>query len=120
MDRDQLDQIRASLEAMKAARDALARGRGYVSTREAVLLCPFPAGEETLLGYPPHILPRIAKNPAAKRPTYLWDPRDIQALPDVLRRWQTAITGGAEAVHRFEEERQRELDERDLTARRAA
>lgn len=104
------------LEAMRRAMEDLARGTTYLSTPEAVELCPFDLSEETLLAYPPYIAPRFLKNPLARRRTYLWDPRDIRDLPVTLRRWEEAIQGGPDAVEEFIERRNGELKQRDLDA----
>ena len=108
--------VATTLQAMRAAVQDLARGSTYLSTVEAVRYCPFAVSEETLLTYPDFILPRFVKNPRARRKTYLWDPRDIRALPTVLRRWQLAIAAGEEAERQFQELRYAEVAERDLAA----
>lgn len=108
--------VRNSLDAMRTALEELARGEGFVTTAEAVTICPFCVSEESLLAYPEFVLPRFAKNPRAKRKTYLWDPRDLQALPWVLKRWERAIAEGPEAEAEFERQRWRELTQRDMSA----
>lgn len=108
--------VATTLEAMRAAVMDLAKGATYLSTAEAVRCCPFEVSEETLLTYPDFIVPRFVKNPRARRKTYLWDPRDIRALPTVLRRWQQAIAAGSDAEREFQELRYAEVTERDLAA----
>lgn len=108
--------VQHSLKEMREALHDLARGNGFLSTADAVELCPFPAEDETLIGYPEYILPRFEKNPLAKRPTYLWDPRDIRDLPTVLRRWRAALRGGADATAEFIASREMELNARDCHA----
>lgn len=107
-----------SLAAMRAATREMAKGATFLTTTEAVEHCPFALSDETLLGYPEFVIPRFVKNPRAKRKAYLWDPRDIQALPSVLHRWQKAIAAGRE--NEFEEERAAELTARDLKSLRNA
>lgn len=103
------------LAAMRRARKELGGAWAYLTTREAVDLCPFEVSAESLLGYPDWICPRVARNPAAQRGTPLfWDPRDILALPLVLRQWETARREGRE--EEFEAERRRFLAERDRRA----
>ncbi len=108
--------VSTALEAMRRAIEDLARGTTYLSTPEAVQLCPFELSEETLLAYPAYIVPRFLKNPMARRKTYLWDPRDIRDLPVILRRWEDAIRRGPDALHEFVAARNGELKQRDLDA----
>jgi hypothetical protein len=108
--------VATTLEAMRAAVRDLAKGATYLSTADAVRCCPFELSEETLLTYPDFVVPRLVKNPRARRKTYLWDPRDIRALPTVLRRWQQAILAGPAAEREFQERRYHEVTERDLAA----
>ena len=108
--------VRTALAAMRTARDELARAEGFVSTSEAVRLCPFAVSEDTLLAYPEYVLPRRAKNPRAKRKTYLWDPQDLRALPVVLKQWERAIDGGSADEENFMRERLSQLEARDLRA----
>lgn len=116
MDKDLNEDLRQELDRMRAARDELSRakGKGYLTTSEAVDLAPFAVTEETLLRYPEWILPRRVKNPRAKRKTYLWDPGDLLALPAVLTQWQQARSEGLDAESDFRERRLHELGERDL------
>jgi hypothetical protein len=112
---DAATQVAASeLKAMRQVRANLGRREAYLSTTEAVALCPIDVSEETLIGYPDWILPRVAKNPRARRASWLYDPRDIEALPFVLRMWERAIVEGAEEA--FSMKRRGELEERDHRA----
>ena len=110
--------VGAELEIMKDARAELGTRDAYLSTAEAVRLCAVGVSEETLISYPGWILPRVAKNPRARRPSYMYDPRDIAALPIVLRLWEQAISAGREAG--FAEERVADLAARDEQALRVA
>lgn len=110
--------VATTLEAMRAAVQDIAKGATYLTTTDAVRCCPFELSEETLLAYPDFVIPRFVKNPKAKRKTYLWDPRDIRALPTILRRWQEAIEGGAGSEREFQNLRYAEFTERDLAALR--
>jgi hypothetical protein len=116
MDETSITGIATALEAMRRAITDLARGTTYLSTPEAVELCPFELSEETLLAYPDFVAPRFLKNPRARRRTYLWDPRDIRDLPVVLRRWEEAIQAGPEALQEFVDGRYAQLKQRDLDA----
>jgi hypothetical protein len=102
------------LEAMKRARSDLGRREAYLSTAEATAVCRFEVAEETLMAYPDWILPRIAKNPRAKRPSWLFDPRDVDALPFVLRLWERAIAEQNEEAFRLA--RLAEIEDRDRQA----
>ncbi len=114
MDRYVAAAVGQQISDMKSAREELARRGGYLSTPEALELAPFELSEETLLSYPEFICPRTRKNPNSKRSALLWDPRDVLALPLVLRQWHHAIELGQESG--FVAERERLLAERDRLA----
>lgn len=90
MNDDVANAVASDLRAMREAKKELGSADAYLSTREAVDACPVPVSEETLKGYPEWVLPRIEKNPAAKGSPLLFDPRDVRALPLVLKQWRTA------------------------------
>lgn len=104
--------IAADLKTARRVRDEIAEGLTLFTTAEAVDACPFEIEAESLLAYPSAVLPRTKKNPRATRPTYLFDPRDILALPAILRAWDQARDVGCEAE--FFARRQNELLRRDL------
>lgn len=90
MNDDVANAVASDLRAMREARKELGGRDAYLSTPEAVEACPIPVSEGTLKGYPEWILPRVEKNPAAKGSPLLFDPRDIRALPLVLKQWRAA------------------------------
>ncbi|MDT8436689.1 MAG: hypothetical protein RRA92_08025 [Gemmatimonadota bacterium] len=102
------------LESMRAARRELGAGESYLSTEQATRLCPLDISEETLVSYPAWICPRLRKDPRSPRSPYLWDPRDIHALPIVVRQWTEARQRGTEED--FRRRRQKLLEERDREA----
>jgi hypothetical protein len=99
------------LRHMRDARQELGSAQSYLSTEEAVNLCPLDISEETLVGYPVWICPRARKNPRRPRSSYQWDPRDIRALPIVLKQWTQAREAGREDD--FRRRRETLLEERD-------
>jgi hypothetical protein len=110
--------IASALDRMRAATRELATGCLLLTTKDAVTLSSIPLSAETLLGYPRWVMPRIAKNPRAKRPTYLFDPRDVRDLPRVLAGWQAAMAEDREAE--FARVRMDYLAGRDMPAKEAA
>lgn len=112
------DTFAYSLERMQAAKHQLAAGRALLHTSEVVERSIIPLCADTLLEYPRWIMPRVPKNPKAKRPTYLFDPRDVLDLPRVLTAWEAAIGSGRE--DEFARERMTYLIERDMPAQEAA
>lgn len=102
------------LQNMREARKELGTAGSYLSTEEAVELGPLDISEETLVAYPEWICPRLRKDPRRSRSPYLWDPRDILALPIVLRQWMEARQRGNEAD--FRRRREQLLEERDQAA----
>lgn len=110
--------IASALDTMRAATRELAAGCVLLTTKDAVSLSRVPLSAETLLGYPSWVMPRIEKNPRAKRPTYLFDPRDVRDLPRVLAEWQEAIAEGLEAE--FVRLRMDYLAGRDMPSKEAA
>ena len=108
----ELAAARQQVEQMAAAVQALIKGARYLRTAEAIELSPIAISAETLLGYPDYVMPRLLKNPRARKPVYLWDPRDLVALPHVLERWQTAIAQGPEAESEFAAQRRIEIEAR--------
>jgi hypothetical protein len=110
--------IASTLEEMQAAIRELAAGCALLSTARAVELGRVPVSAEMLLRYPAWVMPRVVKNTRAKRPTYLFDPRDVLALPRVLAEWQRAIADGREDD--FANARIAHLAERDMPAKEAA
>lgn len=107
---------RRELDEMKEAKRELGRAEAYLSTEEALERCPFDLCEETLTGYPKWICPRVRKNPGKAGSALLWDPRDIRALPVILRQWARAVEGGTEDA--FRERRERLIREREQSALR--
>jgi hypothetical protein len=107
---------------MREAVHQLSTSLPMLTTKEAVAQCPLGhVSAETLTSYPDHVLPRIVLRPGARRATYRWDPRDLLALPSVLRRWQRAVEENRE--EEFKRERIAELlarDESKLPARQEA
>lgn len=108
---------RNELDEMRDAKRELGQAHAYLSTREAVERSRIDLCEETLTGYPNWICPRTPKNPAKEGSPLLWDPRDIQALPLVLRQWAEACESGDEES--FKERRVELLREREERALRA-
>lgn len=102
------------IEAMRRSREELGRRDAYMSTAEAISACAFEISQESLLLYPEWILPRIMKNPRAKRPSWLFDPRDIAALPAILSLWNRARANQREEEFRLD--RLAEIEERDQLA----
>lgn len=102
------------LQSMREARKELGTAGGYLSTEEALELGPLDISEETLIGYPTWICPRLRKDPRRSGSPYLWDPRDILALPIVLRQWMDARQRGNEAD--FRRRREQLLEKRDHAA----
>lgn len=90
MNDDVANAVASDLQAMREAKKELGSADAYLSTGEAVDKCPIPVSEGTLKGYPEWVLPRVEKNPAAKGSPLLFDPRDIRALPLVLKQWRAA------------------------------
>lgn len=118
MKRMNSETIGSTLDSMWAATRELAAGCVLLTTKDAVSLSRVPLSAETLLGYPSWVMPRIAKNPRAKRPTYLFDPRDVRDLPRVLAEWQTAVAEDRETeVARL---RMEYLAGRDMPSKQAA
>lgn len=101
------------LAMMRAARRALAEGDGYYTSQEAAEACPFDITPESLLSYPEFVLPKIPRNPDSEQAGYLIDPRDIYALPAVLRRWKHAKASDDDSEEAFRRRRLRELRERE-------
>lgn len=99
------------LRDMCDARLELGSAESYLSTDEAVDLCPLNISEETLVGYPVWVCPRTRKDPRRLRSSYQWDPRDIRALPIVLKQWTEARESGHE--DNFRRRREELLEERD-------
>lgn len=99
------------LQEMQDARRELGAAAGYLSTEDAVRQCQLDISEETLVGYPTWICPRARKDPRRARSSYQWDPRDIRALPIVVRQWTEARASGTEDD--FRRRREELLDERD-------
>lgn len=101
------------LAMMRAARRALAEGEDYFTSKEAANACPFDITPESLLSYPEFVVPRIPRNPDSEQAGYLIDPRDIYALPVVLRRWKQAKESEDDSEEAFRRRRMRELRERE-------
>ena len=114
----ELEAIVSEMDKQKAARRELMVGSTFLTTSEATDQCPLPLNTEDLLQYPHFILPRVIKDPRAKRYTYYFDPRDVRDLPRVLMQWQTATDEGRE--QEFVDARMRLLAERDLPVQEAA
>lgn len=106
--------VAEELQSMREARKELGTAGSYLSTEEAVALGPLDISEETLIAYPEWVCPRLRKDPRRARSPYLWDPRDILALPIVLRQWMEARRRGDEAD--FRRRRERLLEKRDNEA----
>lgn len=100
MTHDTARAVRRELDEMAEAKRELGEAKAYLSTREALELCPFDLCEETLTGYPEWVCPRVRKSPAKEGSPLLWDPRDILALPTVLRRWRRAVENDEEEEFR--------------------
>jgi ubiquitin len=112
MDTTEIAKIQEARAQMREARKELLAADQMLSTKEAVAACPLGGlRAETLTSYPDYVLPRVSLRPGAKRATYRWDPRDLLALPTVLRRWQRAVDEGRE--EEFKKERIAELAARD-------
>lgn len=107
---------RKDLDAMQKAKRELGQAECYLSTKEAVEAAPLALCEETLTAYPTWICPRTRKNPARESSPLLWDPRDIRALPLVLRQWKVAQEQGRE--EEFRERREQLLRKREEKALR--
>lgn len=102
---------RKDLNAMREAKRELGQAHAYLSTEEALEASPIDVSEEMLTGYPDWVCPRIRKNPSRDGSPFLWDPRDIRALPWVLRQWAQARKNDREEEfkkRRIERIRQRE------------
>lgn len=99
------------LAMMRAARQALAEGDGYYTSKEAANACPFDIEAETLRDYPEFVLPRTPRRPGCEQAGYLFDPRDVYALPVVLRQWHRAKENDSE--DQFRKRRLREIRERE-------
>lgn len=96
MTHDTARAVRRELDEMAEAKRELGQARAYLSTKEALELCPFDLCEETLTGYPEWVCPRVRKSPAKEASPLLWDPRDLLALPAVLSQWRRAVDAGSE------------------------
>jgi hypothetical protein len=118
MRKKQSDVIASALEEMRFALNELAAGTALLTTSRAVELSPVPVSAEMLLSYPEWVMPRLSKNPRAKRPTYLIDPRDVRSLPRVLADWDAAIRAGDENT--YIQRRMDLLRDRDLRTGEAA
>lgn len=103
--------VATELEEMREARAELGSAESYLSTEKAIELCPLNVCEEVLVGYPAWICPRARKDPRRPRSPYQWDPRDIRALPIVVRQWTEARESGNEKD--FRRRREELLAERD-------
>lgn len=103
--------VAAELEEMREARADLGSADGYLSTEQALGLCQMDISEDVLVGYPTWICPRARKDPRRSRSPYQWDPRDIRALPIVVRQWTEALRSGNEED--FRRRREELLAERD-------
>lgn len=102
------------LRSMREARHELATAEGYLSTSEAVASCELDISEEKLREYPDWVCPRTPKDPRYPNSAHQWDPRDVRALPVVLKQWKKAREAGGEED--FRRRREKMLDDRDQKA----